>query len=176
MSVGDWEFKLLSDWSECTTWSLYITEYVSAPSCLRLPRPLADHDFNLAVYNGSYHDVPEGRFDFWLRTYSLGTPTQVKLFLGVTDLGARSIDSEYITNSLDWVRYRVTWWYAYDDQNDPSTRVRIEQYVAGDWVELDETDYPPLPETDCRVAIGCRKYTGRADALIDDCNIYKGTE
>ncbi|MBA7537391.1 hypothetical protein ES705_29658 [subsurface metagenome] len=176
MSVGDWEFKLLSDWSECTTWYLNTDEYISSPSCLLLPRPLDNNDFNLAVYNGSYHDLPEGRFDFWFRTFAIPTYSQVALFLGVTDLGARSIDSELIGNPGDWQRFRVTWWYAYDYQNVASTRVKIEQYVADEWVQLSETDYPALPGTDCRVAIGCRKYTGRADALIDDCNIYKGTE
>lgn len=176
MSVGDWEFKLLSNWSDCTTWYLDDTEYVSAPSCLLLPMPAGTNDYNLAVYNGSNKDLPEGRVDFWLRN-SVGVyTTQTKIFLGVTDAGAYAIATDYISATTTWIHFRVTWWYAYDYQNKPSTRVKVEQWVADEWSQISETDYPPLPSTNCRYAHGVRKYASRSPARLDDCSIYKGVE
>ncbi len=176
MTVDMWDFRLLSTWATYDNWYLDPDEYISAPSCLLIPMPDVPNDYNLVVYDGTNHDLPEGRVDFYLRNDGTGWSTETKIFLGVTDAGTYEIATPFMYAGLAWVHFRITWWYAYDNHNNPSTRVKVEHEDAGDWIEDSTNDYPPLPSSNCRYAHSVHEFDNRDHARIDNCSISAGVE
>ena len=174
-STDDWEFISYKDFGECD-WELSTAFYISAPSCLLIVPYDGGGQFAFVILNHALaQQLLEGRIVFWHRGSHAGTrPPQVQL--GTAADYSYQIRAVATLALTDWWRWRVTWWFAYDFQNKPSTRVRIEYWDVDEWKLDKETDYPPLTGAVCRMGIGGYGSLSYYYHLYDDCYIYKGTE
>lgn len=171
----DWEFKNTTDWSDAT-WSLNTDYFVSAPSSLFLTAPGVNFEYGVAVYNGANHDLPEGRLDFYVHRGPTEQYPYFNVLIGITDLGVIAITPAHASAGPAWKRYRYTWWYAFDYNNTPSTRLRIERFDDPEWTLISETDHDPLPASNCRAGLAAERLPAVGRLCFDDCAIYAGVE
>jgi len=167
----DWSFWKVPAATEYTGWRLYTDDYVSAPSCLDM-RPPADQGLHYALSDmPQTTDMLQGRIVTYLR---FPGPTNNIFFitLNIPSKGAHGQPVTIPYLDMEWQRYRVTWWFAYDEHNAPSTRIRVERWTVDEWVQLSQVDVPPFTTSPCYCSIGGLNTGAVQLQLWDNTQIY----
>jgi len=170
-STGDWLYKIFNTGADYTAWQLYIADFVSPPSSLNM-RPTIDiGDVYATPKHAQCQNMLEGRIISWISRGHLTRP-HMRVLLGMTSYTTYSIAHEIGWNLLGWQKYRITWWFAYDDQNKPSTRVQVEHWVDPDWVVESTVDYDPFTGTTNMIGIGGNQGIAQYYQLWDNTEIW----
>ena len=149
----DWSFWRVNTEEEYTGWYLDDVEFVSSPSCLNLYPPIGYGPCYALSEYAQTGNMLEGRIITYLKYHNYRW-NYFWLHLAIPYKGAMGTRITPTYLNYEWQRYRITWWFAYDYQNTPSTRVRLERWNVDDWLLLSETDYPAFSGSPNYIAIG----------------------
>ncbi len=166
----DWDFRFWDSWLE-GTWGLWTVDFISPPSCLWMNVEIPGIPSAIAMCKlPETQNLKQGRIITYCRSIPEVSVTPYAV-LGITAPSTAQIILDIGAVGVTWVKKRLTWWYAYDEQNQPSTKVTLDNWVAGEWQQIASWDKPPLQGDVNGIAIGGKKvidnYIG-----FDDTSIY----
>lgn len=117
-------------------WQLDTTHYISSPSSSErdLLHNSLDYYASQVVKATVVGNIYEGQLDSYLRF--MGGAGNRQCGFVVQHYGNVPSSANQVlvsTSSFDWQRFRITFWFTYDMENNPKLRVDLQQFVAGSW-------------------------------------------
>ncbi len=167
----DWTFVYKDTGEEWDKWFLQTDEYVSSPSSFCPDATFGGNYTGMAILTkaGLTH-LPEGRVI--TQAMKLSGLNNHWLDLGVNPTTRENQIQYEIPLTTYWRKWRFSWWYTYDYQNNPDkTRLRVEYWDVDHWQQVYQNDFDGLVGSNLHIAFDCNGEYGES-VRIDDTEVW----